>query len=147
MTSAILNPVSLSRNEGDNKEFSVCAYVGAERTKHDSKDFRTSSDIVVGDRHISVKSSAFTLMSGNMCEGETTFDGIWNVYADNTHSNEFVYVAQNFIAYFMNLAEFKKFVYAFCRVERESEKNGGAMKIRCRKESKKMIEWLNACVA
>ena len=147
MTSAILNPVSLSRNEGDNKEFSVCEYVGAERTKHDSSDFRKSSDIVLGDRHISVKSSAFTLMSGNMCEGKTDFDGIWNVYADNTHSNEFVYVAQNFVAYFMSLAEFKKFVYAFCRVERESEKNGGAMKIRCRKESKKMIEWLNACVA
>ena len=44
--------------------------------------------------------------------------------------------------YEMNLPEFKQFVYAFCHTERESEKNGGAMKIRCRKESKKMLAWL-----
>lgn len=147
MTSAILNPMEVSRNAGDNREWSVCSYVGAERTKHDSSDYRKTSDIVVGDRHISVKSSAFTLMSGNMCEGEQTLDGIWSVYERNTHSNEFAYVTQDFVAYFMSLDEFKRFVYAFCRTERESEKNGGAMKIRCRKESKKMVEWLSAQVA
>ena len=119
----------------------------APRAKHDSSDYRKSSDIVLGERHISVKSSAFTLMSGNMCEGISDFDGIWNLYERNTHSNEFAYVTEDFIAYFMSLAEFKKFVYAFCRVERESEKNGGQMKIRCRKESKKMVEWLAKNIA
>ena len=144
MTSAILNPMTISRNAGDNREWSVCAYIGAERTKHDSSDYRNSSDIVLGERHISVKSSAFTLMSGNMCEGETTMDGIWNVYERNTHSNEVAYVTEDFTAYFMTIAEFKKFVYAFCRTEKESAKNGGQTKIRCRKESKKMVEWLAA---
>ena len=47
----------------------------------------------------------------------------------------------------MNINEFEQFVYMFGRTERESEKNGGAMKIRCRKESRKMVEWLNAHVA
>ena len=32
----------------------------------------------------------------------------------------------------------------FARTERESEKNGGAMKIRLRKESLKMLKWLAA---
>ena len=133
MTSAILTPMTISRNAGDNREWSVCSYVGAPRAKHDSSDYR--------------KSSAFTLMSGNMCEGISDFDGIWNLYERNTHSNEFAYVTEDFTAYFMSLAEFKKFVYAFCRVERESEKNGGQMKIRCRKESKKMVEWLAKNIA
>ena len=147
MTSAILTPTTISRNAGDNREWSVCSYVGAPRAKHDSSDYRKSSDIVLGERHISVKSSAFTLMSGNMCEGISDFDGIWNLYERNTHSNEFAYVTEDFTAYFMSLAEFKKFVYACCRVERESEKNGGQMKIRCRKESKKMVEWLAKNIA
>ena len=107
MTSAILTPMTISRNAGDNREWSVCSYVGAPRAKHDSSDYRNSSDIVLGERHISVKSSAFTLMSGNMCEGETTMDGIWNVYERNTHSNEVAYVTEDFTAYFMTMDEFK----------------------------------------
>lgn len=147
MNAVMLNPTTIAKYFGDTAEWAVCAYERVARAKHDSSDYRSNSDVNVGNRHISVKSSAFTLMSGNMCEGREDFDGIWNLYAENTHSNEFVYVAQDFTAYYMTIDEFEKFVYLFCRTERESEKNGGAMKIRCRKESKKMVEWLNAQVA
>ena len=44
----------------------------------------------------------------------------------------------------MNKEEFKRFVYAFCKTERESSKNGGAMKIRCKEETRKMVEWFEA---
>ena len=126
----------------DAKEWAVAALMGITRTTHDSKAYDKDSDVVAGNMRISVKSSAFTLMAGSLCNGLTSFDAIWNLYAANVHSNTFAYVTADFTAYMMNLDEFKSFVYAFCRLERESEKNGGAYKIRCRKESKKMLAWL-----
>lgn len=131
-----------ARNEGDAREWSFCAYMGQERTIHDSKAYDKDSDCCVGDMHYSVKSSAFSLMSGSLCEGLTDFDDIWNLYERKTHSNRVVYIDANYTAYIMDLSEFKRFVYAFCKLEKESEKNGGAMKIRCRKESGKMLKWL-----
>lgn len=143
--SAINYKPATVKNEGIAREWADCQRLGIERIAHDSTDYRTSSDICLGDRHISVKASGFTLMSGNMCEGEDTFEGIWNVYKRNTHSNEWHYMTEDYTVYEMNMGEFERFVRAFCRVERESEKNGGQMKIRCRKESKKMLAWLAAC--
>lgn len=43
----------------------------------------------------------------------------------------------------MNIDEFEMFVYAFCGLQTESQKNGGGLKIRCKHESKKMIQWLD----
>ena len=105
------------------------------------------SDLNVGNLHTSIQASAFTQMSGSLCEGRNTFDGIWNLYAERVHSNTFAYVTKDFTVYQMNLDEFKCFVYEFCGLEKESEKNGGAMKIRCRKETKKMLNWLATHVA
>lgn len=130
------------RNAGIAREWADCASLGIERSAHDSTDYRSASDIMLNERHISVKASGFTLMSGTMCEGEESFEGIWNVYKRNTHSNEWHYVTESYVVYAMNLGEFESFIRAFGRTERESEKNGGQMKIRLRKESKKMLEWL-----
>lgn len=141
MITSIL-PRIAAKNPGDAREWSVCAYMGVERFSHDSKAYDKDSDCISGDMRISVKSSAFTLMSGSLCEGLTDFDSIWNLYESKTHSNVIAYVTKDFIMYMMNLAEFKRFVYTFCKLERESEKNGGALKIRCRKESGKMLKWL-----
>lgn len=126
----------------DAAEWALCAQYGITRTRHDSSAYDKDSDVSAGDIRISVKTSAFTLMAGSLCEGRDTFDGIWELYAERVHSNMFAYVAQDGTCFMMNIAEFKSFVYEFCRTERESEKNGGAMKIRCRKESAKMIRWL-----
>jgi hypothetical protein len=132
------------KNNGDRREFAVCAYEGIKRAKHDSKAYDKDSDVNVGDRHISIKASKFTLMSGTLCEGNTTFDGIWNLYASKKHSNEWCYMTEDFTAYYMNLDEFKEFVYRFCRVEKDSQKNGGHHKIRCREETQEMLRWLEA---
>jgi len=146
MTTTTLTRIN-ARNEGDAREWSVCAYMGQPRQKHDSKAYDKDSDVVAGDMRISVKASAFSLMAGSLCEGLTDFDAIWNLYESKTHSNAFAYITKDFIMYMMTLAEFKRFVYEFGYMERESEKNGGAMKIRCRKESGKMLKWLAAQVA
>lgn len=136
-----------TRNAGDAREWSIAARYGIARSKHDSGAYDRDSDVNAGDKHISVKSAKFTLMSGNLCEGRDTFDGIWELYAERVHSNCWAYVCKDGRVYEMNKAEFKQFVYEFCRTERESEKNGGQMKIRCRDESKKMLAWLEARAA
>lgn len=142
MTTSVLPHVDAT-NAGDAREWAVCSLMGVSRVKHDSKAYDKDSDVVVGTSRISVKASAFSLMAGSLCEGLTDFDDIWNLYERKTHSNTFVYVTKDFIAYIMNLTEFKQFVYKFCYTEQESKKNGGATKIRCRKESTKMVSWLS----
>jgi len=135
-------PRVCAKKPADAKEWSLCAYMGVERSHHDSGAYDKDSDCNAGDMHISVKSSGFTLMSGSLCEGRESFDEIWDLYESRVHSNLFAYITDDYTCYMMNLSEFKQFVYSFCRTERESEKNGGQMKIRCRKESEKMLRWL-----
>lgn len=133
----------LHKNAGIAREWALCRYYKVERTAHDSLAYDKGSDLDTADgKHISIKASAFTLMAGNLCEGIEDFDGIWNLYAERVHSDTFAYITEDFTVYEMTLSEFKRFVYAFGRTERESEKNGGAMKIRLRKESGKMLRWL-----
>lgn len=126
----------------DSREWSLCAHMGISRHSHDNVAYDRGSDIETGDMNISVKSSGFTLMAGNLCEGLTTYDEIWNLYMERTHSNLWAYVTEDYQVYMMNREEFTAFCEAFCKTERESAKNGGAMKIRCKKESKKMLAWL-----
>lgn len=137
--------ISDSKNAGIAREHDLCAYYGIERTKHDNSNYATDSDINYNDLHISVKASGFSLMSGSLCKGCKTFDEIWDLYEHSVHSNAFAYVTTTYNVYIMNLATFKEFIYRFAGLEHESAKNGGGLKIKCRKESKKMIDWLNAC--
>ena len=135
-------PACAVKNEGILREWTVCSYAGIERTKHDNVPYDKGSDVSIGNRHISIKASSFTLMSGTRCEGLTDFDAIWALYESKTHSNEFCYVTKDFTAYFMDIDEFKTFVYEFCHVDKDSTKNGGHKKIKCRSEDKKMLHWL-----
>lgn len=141
MTSAVLEKVDI-KNEGIAREWSVCHYMGIERTTHDHTSYDKDSDVVINDMKISVKSSAFTLMSGTLCEGRTDFEGIWKLYESKVHSNTFAYVTKDYTMYLMNMEEFKEFVYRFCTLDKES--GSKLPKIRCRKESSKMIKWLEA---
>lgn len=142
MTTYTITPID-HKNAGIAREWALCAYYKLTRTAHDSLAYDKGSDLDTADgKHISIKASAFTLMAGCLCEGLTDFDSIWNLYAERVHSNIFAYITADFTVYEMNLDEFKRFVYAFAHTERESEKNGGQMKIRLRKESGKMLRWL-----
>jgi hypothetical protein len=131
------------KNAGIAREWSMCRHHNVIRTAHDNLAYDKGSDLDTADgKHISIKASAFTLMSGSLCEGRDTFDGIWELYAERVHSDTFAYITADFTVYEMTLDEFKCFVYTFAHTERESEKNGGALKIRLRKESGKMLKWL-----
>ncbi len=132
------------KNNGIRREWTVCAYAGIERTTHDHAPYDKDSDVNVGNRHISIKASKFTLMSGTLCEGKSEFNDIWELYSAKAHSNEWCYMTEAYTAYFMGKEEFKQFVYEFCHVEKDSEKNGGHYKIRCAKETQKMLQWLEA---
>ena len=137
-----LKKIVLTTKKADNKEWCFALSKNIIRTKHDSGSYDKGSDVETAQANYSVKSSAFTLMSGSLCEGLEDFDDIWNLYESRVHSNVFVYITEEYEAYEMNIHEFKRFVYTFCKTERESAKNGGQMKIRCRKESEKMLRWL-----
>lgn len=131
-----------ARNDGINKEWVFGANNGIIRTTHDHIAYDKDSDFTINGIGYSVKSSAFTLMSGCLCEGLKEFDEIIDLYRSKVHSTRFAYVTDEYVAYVMNMDEFEEFLRAFARTERESSKNGGATKIRCRKESAKMREWL-----
>ncbi len=131
-----------ARNAGDAREWAMCAAFGIERRKHDAAPYDKASDVSAAGMNISIKASGFSLMAGNLCDGRDTFDGIWELFAERTHSDTFAYVTNDWTAYMMDLSEFGEFVHKFGYIERESQKNGGAAKIRCRKESKKMLAWL-----
>ena len=142
MTTYGFTPATTPKNHGIAVEWGICSHYGITRVSHDRTAYDKDSDVNVGDKHMSVKSAKFSLMSGPLCEGRTTFDGIWELYASKVHSNTFVYGTQDGRAFEMNLEEFKEFVYSFCSLDRESKKNGGLVKIKCREESKKMLRWL-----
>jgi len=137
----------LKGNAGQVRELAYATICGESGHKFDNVPYNRGSDVNAGHRHISVKSSKFTLMSGSLCEGRTSFDAIWNLYSMKVASNEWTYITKDGTAYEMNKDEFKSFVYEFCGLEKESAKNGGAYKIRCKAESKKMLQWLEARVA
>lgn len=140
-------PEKSIRNKGILGEWSLAAYYGIERNVHDHSRYDQTSDICVEGKNISVKADRFTLMSGKLCGGIQTFDGIWALFRMNVHSDTFDYITADFMVYEMNLNEFQQFVYKFCSLQKESTKNGGGMKIRARKESKAMLEWLDSMTA
>lgn len=135
-----------SKNNGINREHALCSYFGIERTKHDSVSYDKGSDIETNGMNISVKSAGATLMSGNLCKGCKTFEGIWRRYRKNVHSDTFAYVTEDYTVYFMDINEFSKFVHKFATLTRESTKNGGHLKIQLKK-NKAMVEWLETRVA
>lgn len=137
-------PHVTAKKKADAKEWAVAAHYNIERIKHDSEDCLRNSDVVSGEKNISVKSAHFSLLSATMTKGMTSFDEIWRFYIDNTHSNTWAYVTEDFQVFEMNKAEFETFVYKFCALDRESSKNGGGVKIRCKSESKALLKWLEA---
>ena len=131
-------------NFGHHAEQALAYTLTGEIRKHDSVPFFADSDIP--EYHMSVKAGGFTLASGNLNRGDT-FEEKWADFRSRVASTAFAFVTTGMVAYIMNIDEFETFVFTFCKLEKESEKNGGLMKIRCKKESEKMLQWLQAQVA
>lgn len=134
--------VSTASNKGIRAEQNAdFLFMGEVNAKHDNVPYNMGSDIKA--LHISVKSSRFTLASGKAMQAQD-FEGQLTEYMANTVSTQVCYMAMNMVAYVMNMAEFEAFVRTFCTLQKDSSKNGGKYKIRCKHESRKMIAWLEA---
>lgn len=129
-------------NAGKNWEISLAQHMGINRTKGDSVSCADGADISKNGLEISVKSARFTLMSGSLAKDCNGFDEIFQRYTEIDKSNCVVYMTKAGDGYMMSHEEFKEFVYRFCGLERESERNGRYWKIKARSESKAMLEWL-----
>lgn len=127
------------KSNGQHKEQALAYVLTGEIRKADKVPFYMGSDIP--EYGMSVKSSKFSLMNGNACESQT-FEGICEEFFAKVVSTKFAYVTNDMVAYVMNTEQFRQFVYMFCGLERESQKNGGRYKVKMRAESKKTIAWL-----
>lgn len=142
-----VSDVTLSHNNGDNKEWAVCALMGHMRTRHDASRFDCASDVDAGDMQISVKSGRFTLFSGKIAYDNGIADNVdahLAFYMANTHSNVWAYVCNDNTVFFMDADEFTAFVRNFCKMEPESAKNKGYMKARLGRQNKRYRAWLES---
>jgi hypothetical protein len=116
------------RNHGQNAEQSIRYALTGEILKADNLRFDKGADVL----NFQIKSAKATICKGTDLEK----------YLDLDASTAYIYATKNGTAYIMEKAEYITFVKAFGYITRESEKNGGAEKIRLRDESKKMLAWL-----
>lgn len=61
----------------------------------------------------------------------------------NDKATAYAYVTKDGLAYLMNRDEYLEFGNEFGTLTRESDKNGGAEKIRLGHETKKLLDWLS----
>lgn len=138
MEKLALTRVSTARKQADRKEDDFrYAMTGIATHKHDSVEFSKSADVL----DYSIKTSHASLPS--TLKGETIADKLNDMYKRD-YANKYVYISDNNDAYIMNRREFTAFVTEFGRLERDSQKNGGNMKVRLLRESSRMLAWLNA---
>ena len=138
MEKLVLAKVSKASKQADRKEDDFrFAMTGSCAHKHDSVEFSKGADVL----DYSIKTSHASLPS--TLKGETIADKLADMYKRD-YANKYVYISDDNIAYIMNKCEFTAFVLAFGRLERDSQKNGGGMKVRLLRESTRMLAWLNA---
>lgn len=138
MEKLALTRVSTARKQADRKEDDFrYAMTGLCTHKHDSVEFSQGADVL----DYSIKTSHASLPS--TLKGETIADKLSDMYKRD-YANKYVYISDNNDAYIMNKCEFTAFVTEFGRLERDSQKNGGGMKVRLLRESSRMLAWLNA---
>ena len=138
MKKLVLARVSTARKQADRKEDDFrYAVTGVSTNKHDSIEFSKGCDVL----DYSIKTSHASLPS--TLKGETIADKLNDMYKRD-YANKYVYISDNNDAYIMDKREFTAFVTEFGRLERDSQKNGGGMKVRLLRESTRMLAWLNA---
>lgn len=134
-----LPTISTYANAGQRAEQNLAYMLTGELRSHDHVAYDVDSDIP--EYHMSVKSSKFTLVSGNKMTAQD-FEGQLNEYFSKVASTCVAYVTEENIAYVMDMNEFREMLIRFAKLTSESAKNGGKNKIRFCAESKKVREWL-----
>ena len=130
MTAFTFTYLNNYKNLGQNAEQSIRFRFTGKILKADNIRFDKGTDVL----NFQIKSAKATICKGTDLEK----------YLDLDASTAYIYATKNGTAYIMSRTEYTAFVKAFSYVTRESEKNGGAEKIRLRDESKKMLAWLQS---
>ena len=130
MTAFTFTYLNNYKNLGQNAEQSIRFRFTGKILKADNIRFDKATDVL----NFQIKSAKATICKGTDLEK----------YLDLDASTAYIYATKNGTAYIMSRTEYTAFVKAFSYVTRESEKNGGAEKIRLRDESKKMLAWLQS---
>ena len=129
MTTITLNPITRTyKNNGQHLEQTFRYNLTGEIAKADNLKATDGCDLF----NYSIKSARATICKGTDLDKHLATD----------KATEFVYITESLVAYIMNKDEYKKFVSLFSTVDTESAKNGGATKLRLKRETTTMLEWL-----
>lgn len=129
MTTITLNPITRTyKNNGQHLEQTFRYNLTGKIEKADNLKATDGCDLF----NYSIKSARATICKGTDLDKHLATD----------KATEFVYITENLVAYIMNKTEYKTFVSLFSTVDTESAKNGGATKLRLKRETTTMLEWL-----
>ena len=116
-------------NNGQHAEQVARYTLTGEICKADNKPFTVGADCL----DIQIKSARATICKGLDLANHLRQD----------KAQRYGYVVKDFsVMYIMNKAEYLEFCNLFATVTRESTRNGGAIKLRLKDETKAMLEWL-----
>ena len=116
-------------NKGQQAQVEFIYTLTGDITKADNIAFNKGTDFGI----YQIKSARATICKGTDIEAHLSED----------LASEYVYVSKAHTAYIMTKDEYLQFATLFATVTRESKKNGGAIKLRLKDESKAMMRWLS----
>lgn len=119
------------KNNGQHAEQVFRFTLSGEIVKADNKPAEECGDYL----DIQIKSAKATVCKGNDLK----------IYLELDAAKRYAYVTKDFsTAYIMSKNQWYEFCKEFGYTTKESEKNGGKVKIRLYDESKRMVEWLES---
>ena len=133
MTSIKLNRApAIYKNKGQQAQVDYIYTMTGEVTKADNKPYTLGGDY----EGTQIKSARASVCKGTDIERHVEEDG----------ATEYAYVTEDRTAYIMNPFEYIEFVKTFATITRESDKNGGQVKLRLKSEGQSMLRYLAARV-
>lgn len=137
-------PLRYPHSRGYQAEYAYKWVKGFEQVVALNAAYNKASD--VEQIALSLKSSHFTLASGRLMKGETLEEMI-DYYIATTASARTAYITEECDVFYMTNKELKEFLLLFGRLERDSKRNGGNIKVRMCRETKAVLAWLNSQVS
>ena len=130
MTSIKLNRAPFTyKNNGQQAQVDYIYTMTGTVTKADNRPYYEGGDY----EGTQIKSARASVCKGTDIERHVEEDG----------ATEYAYVTADRVAYIMNPTEYIAFVKTFATITRESEKNGGQVKLRLKAEGRAMLAYLS----